>query len=112
MGQLGIDCFATEETSKVIYGFSYAYDNNRHGSSNKEVGVLIKFNAAPTPDTLSWSFHSYANVSTIAIPKLSSLSCTVDPNGVFTAFGWQKVSAQDRPGGFRYDPSQTANGFD
>ncbi|KAG0269979.1 hypothetical protein DFQ27_001240 [Actinomortierella ambigua] len=105
MGQLDIACFATEETTKVLYAFSYAYDNNRSGYSGKQVGALIKSNAAPTPDTLTWSLVSFTSASNIF--TLTSYSCIVDPNGAFTMFGVYSNSGKDRPGGFRYDPTLT-----
>ncbi|KAG0237284.1 hypothetical protein BGW41_000242 [Actinomortierella wolfii] len=109
MGQLVVQCFDTQETTSTIYGFAYGYNNDKSGSSSdKEVVILLKSNAAPAnPDALTWSV-----VSTIRRDNVkyidSDFHCLVDPRGSFTVFGYsarqQRDSSSSRPGGFRYDP--------
>ncbi|KAF9277233.1 hypothetical protein BGZ74_003421, partial [Mortierella antarctica] len=110
MGQLEASCFA-QGSDNTLYALAFGFDLS--STANNAVAALLKSNPSPSnPNDLTWQV-----VSTIRKGELFSfgdgtkIQCVADPNGGFLAWSYRAyrpgggVTAQARPGGFRYDPS-------
>ncbi|KAG0269976.1 hypothetical protein DFQ27_001237 [Actinomortierella ambigua] len=113
MGQLEVECFATDELSMVLYAFAYGFDQSRGNSyEDRQIGILLKSNSAPSgPTGVTWSVVSTVRQDSLRFLRMAP-ACVVDPSGVFVAFSSRtnlnsQDPSNDRPGGIMYDPTLT-----